>query len=190
MALRIPPLALGDSELMAQHQGLRVLPPRLPPRQAQHRHRTGHDQEISFKPTGRRSSHLRTDQVLPARHPNAGPSQPRSAEHLPRWRRFSASTPSLGSLAPSARSAPRPAHRPAACRCDGDRSTASGPAAGASAAACPASRAGSSAAAWGAAWSGRRVSPGRPSPASAWVLAPQHCDLMPEHHQLGVLRRR
>ncbi len=23
-----------------------------------------------------------------ARHPNAGPSQPRSAEHLPRWRRF------------------------------------------------------------------------------------------------------
>jgi hypothetical protein len=39
------PLALGDSELMAQHQDLRVLPPRLPPRQAQHRHRTGHDQE-------------------------------------------------------------------------------------------------------------------------------------------------
>jgi len=35
------PLALGDSELMTQHQDLRVLPPRLPPRQAQHRHRTG-----------------------------------------------------------------------------------------------------------------------------------------------------
>ncbi|MGH3411185.1 MAG: DUF1697 domain-containing protein, partial [Streptosporangiaceae bacterium] len=30
---------------MAQHQDLRVLPPRLPPRQAQHRHCTGHDQE-------------------------------------------------------------------------------------------------------------------------------------------------
>jgi HsdM N-terminal domain len=87
------PLALGDSELMAQHQDLRVLPPRLPPRQTQHRHHTGHDQEISVKPTGRRSSHLRTDQDLPARHPNAGPSQPRSAEHLPRWRRFSAPTP-------------------------------------------------------------------------------------------------
>jgi hypothetical protein len=42
--------------------------------------------------TGRRSSHLRTDQDLPARHSNAGPSQPRSAEHLPRWRRFSAFT--------------------------------------------------------------------------------------------------
>ncbi len=39
------PLALGDSELMAQHKDLGVLPPRLPPRQAQHRHRTGHDQE-------------------------------------------------------------------------------------------------------------------------------------------------
>ena len=39
------PLALGDSELMAQHQDLRVLPPRLAPRQAEHRHRTGHDQE-------------------------------------------------------------------------------------------------------------------------------------------------
>ena len=43
--MRARPLALGDSELMAQHQDLRVLPPRLPPRQAQHRHRTGHDQE-------------------------------------------------------------------------------------------------------------------------------------------------
>ena len=48
--------------------------------------------KISFKPTGRRSSHLRTDPDLPARHPNAGPSQPRSAKHLPRCRRFSAPT--------------------------------------------------------------------------------------------------
>lgn len=39
------PSALGDSELMAHHQDLRVLPPRLPPRQAQHQRRTGHDQE-------------------------------------------------------------------------------------------------------------------------------------------------
>jgi hypothetical protein len=39
------PLTLGDGKLMAQHQDLRVLPPRLPPRQAKHRSRTEHDQE-------------------------------------------------------------------------------------------------------------------------------------------------
>jgi hypothetical protein len=39
--------------------------------------------KISFKPTGRRSSHLLTDQDLPARHPDAGPSQPQSADICP-----------------------------------------------------------------------------------------------------------
>jgi len=39
------PLAQGHRGLMAQHQDLGVLPPRLPPRQAQHRHGTGHDEE-------------------------------------------------------------------------------------------------------------------------------------------------
>jgi hypothetical protein len=39
------PFAQGDSELMAQHQDLGVLPPRLPPREAQHRHGPGDDQE-------------------------------------------------------------------------------------------------------------------------------------------------
>jgi hypothetical protein len=38
-------LPLRDNELMAQHQDLGVLPPPLPPRQAQHRRRTEHDQE-------------------------------------------------------------------------------------------------------------------------------------------------
>ena len=35
----------GHRELMAQHQDLGILPPRLPPRQAQHRHGPGHDEE-------------------------------------------------------------------------------------------------------------------------------------------------
>ena len=39
------PLAPGDSELVAQHEDLGVLPPRLPARQAQQRHGTGNDQE-------------------------------------------------------------------------------------------------------------------------------------------------
>jgi hypothetical protein len=39
------PLALDDSELMAQDQDLGVLPPRLPPRHAQQRHGTGHNEE-------------------------------------------------------------------------------------------------------------------------------------------------
>jgi hypothetical protein len=38
-------LAQGHRELMAQHQDLGVLPPSLPPRQAQHRHSPGHDEE-------------------------------------------------------------------------------------------------------------------------------------------------
>jgi len=37
------PVTLGDRELMAQHQDLRVLPPRLLARQAQQRRRTGHN---------------------------------------------------------------------------------------------------------------------------------------------------
>src|SRR5271165_5756681 len=86
------PLTLGDSELMAQHQDLRVLPPRLPPRQAQDRYHAEHDQEdqpqahkpkIIPPPGGSRSAR-------PAHE--HGTSRPRSAEHLPRWHRFSAPT--------------------------------------------------------------------------------------------------
>ena len=39
------PLAFSHSELMAQHKDLGVLPPPLPPRQAQQRHGTGDHQE-------------------------------------------------------------------------------------------------------------------------------------------------
>jgi hypothetical protein len=39
------PLAQGASELMAQYQDLGVLPPRLPPGQAQRRHGTGDNEE-------------------------------------------------------------------------------------------------------------------------------------------------
>jgi hypothetical protein len=38
-------LALGHSDLMAQHEDLGVLPPPLPPRQAQQRHGMGDNQE-------------------------------------------------------------------------------------------------------------------------------------------------
>ena len=51
--------AQGGSELMAQHQDLSVLPPRLPPGQVQHRHGTGDMRKISFKSTSRKSSHGR-----------------------------------------------------------------------------------------------------------------------------------
>ncbi|MGH3217659.1 MAG: integrase core domain-containing protein [Streptosporangiaceae bacterium] len=36
---------------------------------------------------------------MPARHPDTGLSQPRSAEHLPRWRRSSAPTPRANAYA-------------------------------------------------------------------------------------------
>src|SRR5215472_1088737 len=39
------PLTLRDSELMAQHQDLSILPPPLPARQPEQRRDMGHDQE-------------------------------------------------------------------------------------------------------------------------------------------------
>ena len=59
------PLALSHSELMAQHKDLGVLPPPLPPRQAQQRHGTVTIKKISFKPTSRRSSHALAGQDRP-----------------------------------------------------------------------------------------------------------------------------
>jgi hypothetical protein len=47
----------GDSELMAQHQDLSVLPPPLPARQPEQRHCTAHATKSSFKPTSPRSAH-------------------------------------------------------------------------------------------------------------------------------------
>jgi hypothetical protein len=81
------PLTPGDSELVAQHEDLGVLPPPLPARQAQQRHGTGNDQEDQLQ--------ARKPKIIPppagprpARHiPNA---RPHSAGPLPRWHRFSA----------------------------------------------------------------------------------------------------
>src|SRR5579859_3163512 len=79
------PLTLGDSELMAQHQDLGVLPPRLPPRQAQHRHRTGQGEEDQLQ------AHKR--KIIP---PPAGAKRLtkrlHSAGNLPRWHEFPALT--------------------------------------------------------------------------------------------------
>ena len=63
------PLTLGDSELVPRHQDLGVLPPRLPARQAQLRHRTGHDQEDQFQ--------AHKPQII------ARPGRPRTASHIP-----------------------------------------------------------------------------------------------------------
>jgi hypothetical protein len=49
--------------------------------------------KTGFKPTSRRSSHLRPGQDRPGRLPNARLSRSPSAGHLPRWHRFSAPTP-------------------------------------------------------------------------------------------------
>ena len=75
------PLAQGDSELMAQHQDLGVLPPLLPPRQPQQRHGTGYGQEDQLQPHEPKIIARPEDprQARPALDPGL-----RSAEHLPR----------------------------------------------------------------------------------------------------------
>jgi hypothetical protein len=82
--MHLRPQPLRGSEMMAQHQDLGVLPPRLPARQPSSAMTRDTTRKISFKPTSRRSFHLRTDRDLPAQRPNAGWSRPLSAEHLPR----------------------------------------------------------------------------------------------------------
>ena len=62
------PLTQGHRELMAQHQDLSFLPPRLPPRQPSTDTARVTTRKISFKPTSRRSSHASPNQDLPARH--------------------------------------------------------------------------------------------------------------------------
>jgi hypothetical protein len=63
------PLALSHSELMAQHDNLGVLPPPLPPRQAQRRHGTGDHQEDQLQ------AHKPT--IIPR------PGRPRPTWHVP-----------------------------------------------------------------------------------------------------------
>jgi hypothetical protein len=92
-------LTFGDGKLMAQHQDLCVLPPRLAPRQVQHRHRAEHDQEDQLQ-AHKPKIIPRPGRPRPARPmPNAGPNRPRSSGRLPRWHRFSAPTSRLMELA-------------------------------------------------------------------------------------------
>ena len=62
------PLAQGDSELMAQHQDLGVLPPRLPLGQAQQRHGTGDDEEDQLRAHRPKIVARQPEPDLPARH--------------------------------------------------------------------------------------------------------------------------
>ncbi len=95
------PLALSHSELMAQHKDLGVLPPPLPPRQAQQRHRTGDNQEDQLQ-AHKPKIIPRPGRPRPDSHvPDAGPSDQRPAEHLARWHGFSAPT-GFRALAPEA----------------------------------------------------------------------------------------
>jgi hypothetical protein len=59
------PLTLGDGELMAQHQDLRVLPPRLPRGKPSTDTARNMIRKTSFKPAGRRASHRRPGQDRP-----------------------------------------------------------------------------------------------------------------------------
>jgi hypothetical protein len=69
------PLALSHSELMAQHQDLGVLPPPLPPRQAQQRYGTGDNQEDQL--------YAHKPKIIP-RPGGRRATQPRSAVHVAR----------------------------------------------------------------------------------------------------------
>ena len=70
------PLAQGDSELMAQHQDLGVLPPRLPPGQTQHRHDTGDNEEDQLQ--------AHNPKII-ARPPARKPATNRHARALTPW---------------------------------------------------------------------------------------------------------
>src|SRR5450755_392433 len=99
------PLALSHSELMAQHKDLGVLPPPLPPRQAQQRHGMGRNQEDQLQ-AHKPKIIPRPGRQRPAGHvPDAWPSSQRSAEHPARWHRFSAPTGYPGSRRRAARRA-------------------------------------------------------------------------------------
>jgi hypothetical protein len=62
------PLAQGHDELMTQHQNLGVLPPRLPPRQAQHRNGPGHDEEDQLQAHKPKIIARQPESDLAARH--------------------------------------------------------------------------------------------------------------------------
>jgi hypothetical protein len=62
------PLAQGHRELMAQHQDLGVLPPRCPPRQAQHRHGPDDDEEDQLQAHKPKIIARQPEPNLPARY--------------------------------------------------------------------------------------------------------------------------
>ena len=65
-------LTLRDSELMAQHQDLGVLPPRLPARQPEQRHGTGNNQEDQLQAHKPKIIAPPAGQDLPATAPDTG----------------------------------------------------------------------------------------------------------------------
>ena len=67
------PLAQSDRELMAQHEDPGVLPPRLPPRQPEQRHRPGDEQKDQLQ--ARKPGRSHSGQAGTGRPaPNTGPS--------------------------------------------------------------------------------------------------------------------
>jgi tetratricopeptide repeat protein len=85
-------LAQGDSQLTAQDQDLGVLPPHLPPGQAQQRHGAGDDEEDqlqAYKP----KIIPRTARCRPTHRPHdAGPERRCFPANLPRWQGLSGFT--------------------------------------------------------------------------------------------------
>jgi hypothetical protein len=85
-------LAQGDSQLMAQDQDLGVLPPRLPPAQAQQRHGAGDDEEDQFQAHQPKTIARKAMYRPPRRPPGARPERMSLPANLPRWQWFSALT--------------------------------------------------------------------------------------------------
>jgi len=66
-----PQVNVGHRELMTQHQDLGVLPPRLPPRQPQHRHGPGDDEEDQLQAYKPKIIARQPEPDLPAKAPFA-----------------------------------------------------------------------------------------------------------------------
>src|SRR5712691_2870119 len=86
------PLAQGYRGLMAQHQDLGVLPPRLPPRQAQREHIRHDDTADQFQAHKPKIIARQPEPDLPARHRSQDRVEWVPQRRLPRWHRFSALT--------------------------------------------------------------------------------------------------
>jgi hypothetical protein len=79
------PLAQGHHDLMTQHQDLGIFPPRLPPREAQHRHGPAHDEEDQLQAHKPKIIARQPEPDMPAKQGRV--TQPTApAKHLPSWR--------------------------------------------------------------------------------------------------------